>query len=114
VLIARSLAVEPQFILLDEPTSNLDVEHTLEILDLCSALAVGGQAVAFATHDLSAVARYAATVTMIDAGRIVNCGPRQEVLTPGWVQKVFGVEAELLTAADGQPVYVFHRRRERQ
>ena len=61
VLIARSLAVEPEFILLDEPTASLDVEHTLEILDLCRTLAKAEQCVVLATHDLNAVARYAAS-----------------------------------------------------
>ncbi|MGH9783687.1 MAG: ABC transporter ATP-binding protein [Terriglobia bacterium] len=112
VLIARSLAVEPEFILLDEPTASLDVEHGLEILDLCQTLSRSGQAVALASHDLNAVARYATGVAMLDSGRLAACGARDQVLTPQTVQEAFGVCAEVLWAGDGQPVYVFHRRKE--
>ena len=113
VLIARSLAVEPKFILLDEPTANLDVEHSLEILELCRTLARGGQAVMLATHDLNAVARYASGVVLMQAGRLMNCGANDEqILSPHNLEKVFGIRAELLSTTDGQPVYVFHRRSE--
>jgi iron complex transport system ATP-binding protein len=112
VLIARSLAVEPQFILLDEPTANLDVEHSLEILELCRVLARGGQSVVLATHDLNAVARYATGVVLIQAGQLTDCGSDQQILDPRSLEKVFGIRAELLSTTDGQPVYVFHRRSE--
>ncbi len=111
VLIARSLAVEPQFILLDEPTANLDVEHSLEILELCRVLALGGQSVVLATHDLNAVARYATSVVLIQAGHLTDCGSDQQILDPRSLEKVFGIRAELLSSTDGHPVYVFHRRR---
>jgi iron complex transport system ATP-binding protein len=109
VLIARSLAVEPEFILLDEPTANLDVEHALQILELCRTLASDGHAVALATHDLNAVARYATKVSLLDQGRLVECGARADVLTPENISGVFGVRAELLSANGGEAVYVFHK-----
>ncbi len=107
-LIARSLAVEPEFILLDEPTANLDVEHTLKVLDICRRLADGGRAVALATHDLNLVSRYAERVVMLDEGRVVYAGTTAEVLTPENIQRTFGVTAEVVRAAEGQSVYVFH------
>jgi iron complex transport system ATP-binding protein len=110
VLIARSLAVEPQFILLDEPTANLDVEHSLEILELCRQLARSGQSIVLATHDLNAVARYATSVVLMQAGQLTDCGSDQQVLDPRSLEKVFGIRAELLSTTDGHPVYVFHRR----
>jgi iron complex transport system ATP-binding protein len=112
VAIARSLAVEPEIILLDEPTASLDVQHSLEILDLCQALAQTGKSVVLATHDLNAVARYTKQVALIESGRIAYTGDRDGVLTPGILAKVFGVGAELLMSADGHPVYLFHRREE--
>jgi len=112
VLIARSLAVEPQFILLDEPTANLDVEHSLEILELCRVLACGGQSVVLATHDLNAVARYATSVVLMQGGQLTDGGGDQQLLDPRNLEKVFGIRAELLSTTDGQPVYVFHRRSE--
>jgi len=91
VLIARSLAVEPEFILLDEPTANLDVEHSLEVLDLCRTLVAGGQVVVLATHDLNAVVRYASKVVLIHEGRIVSTGSRDEVLSQRSLEQVFHV-----------------------
>jgi iron complex transport system ATP-binding protein len=110
VLIARSLAVDPSFILLDEPTASLDVEHSLEVLDLCSALAREGKAVAVTTHDINAAARYATKVVLLSAGKVAREGPGDQVLTAGALEEVFGVRTEFLFSQNGQPVYLFHRR----
>jgi iron complex transport system ATP-binding protein len=110
VLIARSLAVEPDFVLLDEPTASLDVEHAMGILDLCRKLVSAGRSVALATHDLNAVARYASRVALIESGHIAHCGERDRVLLPETLERVFGVRAETLSTAGGEPVYVFHPR----
>jgi iron complex transport system ATP-binding protein len=114
VLIARSLAVEPRFVLLDEPTANLDVEHTLQVLEICQSLASEGHAVALATHDLNSVVRFATCVVLLDGGRMTRCGERELVLTPENIERTFGVRTEVLSAAHGQPVYVFHSRSESQ
>jgi iron complex transport system ATP-binding protein len=108
VLIARSLAVEPEFILLDEPTASLDVEHSLEVMELCRTLAGEGQAVVLATHDLNAATRYASSIILVEAGRVMDYGKHEQVLSPENVERAFGVRAELLTTSEGQPVYVFH------
>ncbi len=110
VAIARSLAVQPEFILLDEPTANLDVEHAIRILDLCAAMARAGKAVVLATHDLNAVVRYTSQAALIEGGRIAFFGPRSEIVTSQTLEKVFQIRAELLSSADGSPVYVFHRK----
>lgn len=109
VLIARSLAARPEIILLDEPTASLDIEHAIEILDLCRELAEEGHAVALAIHDLNAVARYADTAALINEGRIVNIGPITDVLNPAAFAEVFGVQAEILNAQDGTRHYTFQR-----
>ncbi|HEY3738894.1 MAG TPA: ABC transporter ATP-binding protein [Bryobacteraceae bacterium] len=109
VLIARSLAARPEIILLDEPTASLDIEHAIEILDLCRELAREGHAVALAIHDLNAVARYADTAALINHGVIVNIGPIADVLNPTAFAEVFGVQAETLDAPDGSRHYTFQR-----
>ena len=109
VLIARSLAAQPEIILLDEPTANLDIEHSLGILELCKELAEEGQAVAIALHDLNAVARYADAVALIDKGRITSVGAPQDVLTPGAFERIFGVQARSVAEAGGSHQYIFER-----
>jgi iron complex transport system ATP-binding protein len=113
VLLARCLAVQPDFVLLDEPTANLDVEHSLDVLEICSALCRAGKAVAVTTHDLNAVARFASSVALLHSGALMAQGPRAQVLTPSALTEVFGVATELLSSRDGQPVYLFHRRFDR-
>jgi len=114
VAIARCLAVEPQIVLLDEPTASLDVQHSLEVLELCRALAEAGKSIVIATHDLNAVARYTRQVALIEAGKIAYLGDRDGVLTSNVLAGVFGVHAELLRSAAGHPVYVFHPRKDAQ
>jgi iron complex transport system ATP-binding protein len=111
VVIARSLAVEPEIILLDEPTASLDIQHGLEILDLCRNLALAGKSIVLATHDLNAVARYAKQVVLLESGRIAYSGDASGVLSANVLDRVFGVSAERLESASGHPVYVFERRR---
>jgi iron complex transport system ATP-binding protein len=108
VLIARSLAAEPQFLLLDEPAANLDVEHAVGTLELCRSLAGAGRAVVMATHDLNAAARYASHVTLMSHGRIIHSGAREVVLTPLSVRRIFGLYPEIVTTRNGYPIYVFH------
>jgi iron complex transport system ATP-binding protein len=110
VLIARSLVAEPEFILLDEPTANLDIQHALDILQLCRALAAQGKTIVVATHDFNLVTRYATRLALLDAGILIAEGARDVVLHLGIIQDVFHVEAELAFTRAGEPVYVFHQR----
>jgi iron complex transport system ATP-binding protein len=110
VAIARSLAVQPDFILLDEPTANLDVEHAIRILELSASFARAGKAVVLATHDLNAVVRYTSQAALIDAGSVAFCGPLNQVVNFQTLERVFQIRPELLTSADGSPVYIFHRK----
>ena len=78
-LIARSLATEAEVLLFDEPTSNLDVDHSLETLELLQQLAAEGKAVPVALHDLNAVARWADHAALLHEGRLKGCGRASEV-----------------------------------
>jgi len=107
VAIARCLAAEPTVLLLDEPTAYLDLEHALSVLALCRSLASSGTAIAFATHDLGAAARYATAVVLLHGGRIVCSGSPAEVLTPARCREVFSVDMHIVSTADGRPAFVF-------
>src|SRR5206468_3430185 len=110
LLIARSLATQARILLLDEPTANLDVDHSLDVLELCRSLADDGHAVAIATHDLNAVQRFADRVALIDAGRLISVGTRETVLTAGNLERAFRVRSEALVGSDGTPLLLFHRK----
>ena len=110
VAIARCLATRPDVLLLDEPAAHLDVEHALAILGLCRHLASTGVTVAIAMHDLSTVVRLADHAALLQGGRLVAAGVPRDVLTAARCRQVFGVETEVLTTADGRPVFVFSGR----
>ncbi len=96
VVLARSLATEAPHLLLDEPTANLDIEHSLAILDLVKRVAAGGCAVLIALHDLNSVLRAADFVYVLRRGSVWASGPPAEVLTARAIREVFSVEAELV------------------
>ncbi len=75
VAIARALVGEPEVLLADEPTGNLDPELSVEIIELMMAAADRGTAVIVATHDLSLVARYARRVLRLEGGNVVEIAP---------------------------------------
>ena len=113
VVIARSLATEAEAILLDEPTSNLDLDHSLETLELLRQLAADGKAVAVALHDLNAVARWADHAALLHRGRLRAHGPAVHVLSDELLVPVFDVDIERLQSSRGVPGLVFHRRSRR-
>lgn len=113
VLIARSLATRASVLLLDEPTSNLDVDHGLDILELCRSLAAEDRAIVIATHDLNAVCRFIDQVALIESGRVVAYGTPSDVLTRDNLEHTFGVRFERLSGSDGTPVLLFYRGRRR-
>ncbi len=108
VLIARCLATEADFLLLDEPTANLDIDHALDTFRLLKALAAEGKAVAVALHDLNAVVRWADRVTVLNAGRLEASGPVVDVLSDHLLRAVFNVGVERLLAAAEGTALVFH------
>ncbi len=75
VAIARALVNQPQVLLADEPTGNLDPELTLEIMDLIAAAATRGTTVIVATHDMSLIERYGKRTIRLEGGRVVEDNP---------------------------------------
>ena len=105
VFIARALAQEPEILLLDEPTSNLDIKHQLEVMNIIKSITnERGITAIMAIHDLNLASRYADRVIMMHEGRIFAVGSPEEVLTPKNIREVYGVEAEVLCGKDGKPL----------
>ncbi len=95
VLFGRALAQEPDILLLDEPTSDLDLRHQLEVLELIRQETGRGIAAVTAIHDLSLASRYSDKFLMLSEGRVYAAGGR-EVLSPENLQEVYGVEVAVL------------------
>jgi len=96
VLIARALAQEPRILLLDEPTSNLDVCYQIEIMNLLKELVEKlGLTIICAIHDLNLAARYSDKIILINGGRIKGIGRPVEVLTKENLREVFKIEAKI-------------------
>lgn len=108
--IGMTLAQRSEILLLDEPTTYLDLAHQVEVLDLVHRLTVeGGLTTVVVLHDLGLAARYADRLVVLDAGRVHASGPPREVLTVPMLRDVFGLTARILTDPDtGDPVVVPH------
>lgn len=106
--IALALAQEAPVLLLDEPTTFLDVGHQFEVLALVRRLAdERGLSVALVLHDLGHAARYADRIVVLDAGRVVAQGSAAEVLDDELVARVFGVRvARLMDPVTGRSVCI--------
>ena len=101
VLIARALAQEPEVLLLDEPTSNLDVKHQLEAMDTVrSIVKKTGVSAVMAIHDLNLAARYSDRLVMLKEGRINAVGDPISLLTKENIRTIFGVEAVVMKDLD--------------
>ncbi|MCB9522491.1 MAG: ABC transporter ATP-binding protein [Myxococcales bacterium] len=104
--LALVLAQAPQVLLLDEPTTALDLRHQLELMAVIEGLRDEGLTVAMVVHDLNHAARHADHLVAVRAGRVVAQGPVAQVLTVDLVRAVFDVQVEILQTADGRPVCV--------
>jgi iron complex transport system ATP-binding protein len=115
VWIAMVLAQDPELLLLDEPTTFLDVTHQIEVLDLLADLNRSrGTTIVMVLHDLNLAARYADELIVMSSGRIVAQGPPAEVITEQCVEQAFGLTARVVPdPVSGSPMVVpigrFHK-----
>ena len=106
VWIAMALAQETDILLLDEPTTFLDVAHQIEVLDLLAALNhERGTTVVMVLHDLNLAARYADHLVALADGRVHAAGTPAEVLTESTVKTVFGLDNQVIVdPTSGKPL----------
>jgi len=111
VVLARALASEPSVLLLDEPTSMLDVGHQQQVLELVDGLRRdGGLTVLSTLHDLTAAGQYADELVLLHEGRVAASGPAAAVLTAGLIEKVYAARVTVSSGPDGRPVVAPVRR----
>jgi iron complex transport system ATP-binding protein len=105
VVLAQALAQDAPVLLLDEPTTHLDVRHVVGILDIVRGLAISGEKGVLAIfHDLNLASAYCDRLLALDLGRVVAEGPPEEVVTRGFIEDVYGVEGEVVPHfATGRP-----------
>ncbi len=105
VILARSLAQQAGIVLLDEPSASLDLRHRLSTMETLRAEAVSRNvAVVVALHDVSLAGRYCDRLTLMSEGVISAEGTPSDVLTPGNLRSVFGVETTVqMDPATGCP-----------
>lgn len=96
--ISMALAQETETLLLDEPTTFLDMAHQLEVLQLLDRLNRDeGRTILMVLHDLNNAARYSHQVVALSEGRVFDAGPPGKVVTPRLLRDVFGVEADVVS-----------------
>ncbi|NJQ06851.1 ABC transporter ATP-binding protein [Streptomyces lonarensis] len=93
VWVAMLLAQETPVVLLDEPTTFLDIAHQYELMELFRGLHEAGRTIVAVLHDLNQAARYAQHLIVMRDGRVVTTGTPAEVVTPELIERVFGLRA---------------------
>ncbi len=108
VWIAMALAQQTPLLLLDEPTTFLDIQHQIEVLDLCARLHEDqGRTLVAVLHDLNQAARYASHLIAMREGEVVAEGEPSSVVTAELVERVFGVRCQVIADPEtGTPLVV--------
>lgn len=110
VYLAMALAQDTPVLLLDEPTTFLDVAHQLELVHLARELAARGKAVVMVLHDLNLALTCADAVALLSGGVLRQAGTPEEIYQSGALEQVFQVSVHRVTLEDGSIQYLFSRR----
>ncbi|WP_411034025.1 ABC transporter ATP-binding protein [Shinella sp. BYT-45] len=98
--LAQALVADPKLLLLDEPVSALDLRHQFRVMRTIRSLAGEGRIVIVVLHDLEMASRWADRIVVMREGGLFAAGTPREVVTPGMLRQVYGVEARV-SAGDG-------------
>ena len=101
VMLARGLVQAPKILLLDEPTSNLDIRHQLDVTKMLKRLSVEkGILIIMISHDINIAAKYADQVILMFQGKVYDVGAPTDVITESNLKTVYGVESKIVMDDD--------------
>jgi len=107
VLLARALAQEPEILLLDEPTSSLDMKYCMEIMAIVKELTAKKELTALAVlHDLNMTAMFCSEIFFMKDGSVRYHGTPQQVYTREIIKDIYGIDATILKTDEGIPFIV--------
>jgi len=106
--VARALAQQTEILLLDEPTSHLDLANARRILSVMRSLKKAGKTVVFTTHDPNAAAAAADFVILLRGGKVISCGAATDELNAPNLSTTYGVDVEVMTV-NGRPLVLTHK-----
>ena len=109
VYIAMALAQDANTILMDEPTTYLDVVHQLRLMAMAKQLAAEGKAVVMVLHDLTQALEVADKVVILKAGEIIAQGTADEVYECGSIEEAFGIKIEKIKTERGESIWHYSR-----
>nr|WP_031467930.1 ABC transporter ATP-binding protein [Sciscionella sp. SE31] len=114
VWIAMALAQQTPILLLDEPTTFLDIAHAVEVLDLCADLHEHGRTLVAVLHDINHACRYATNLIAMKDGAIVAQGKPSEVITVELVEQVFDLPCRVIDDPESDTPLIIPKVRQRQ
>lgn len=107
VLVARALAQQPRFLLLDEPTSHLDLANKARLVALLRELNAQGATILLTTHEPEVAAALATHIVLMRAGQVLRTGPRAEAFTAEWLSATYGVPVKVASVGE-RPVVLWN------
>ena len=103
VILARALTQESPCLILDEPTNHLDIKYQLEMLEI---VRVAGVTVLMAVHDLNLASQFCHRLVAIDRGQVVGTGTPKELLTPEFIQNLYGVHSRIVEGPTKDSIHI--------
>ena len=104
-----ALAQDADTILMDEPTTYLDIVHQLRLMEMAKQLAAEGKAVVMVLHDLTQALEIADKVVVLKEGEIISQGSADEVYESGNLEKAFGIKIEKIRTERGDVIWHYSR-----
>ena len=96
VMLARIFCQQTDLLLLDEPTSHLDIKSQVEVMNIVRGMVDNGKAAIVAMHDINLATHFCNRILMVKNGSIAYAGKASEVINPGNIRDVFGVEVDVV------------------